>query len=511
MAVSCFLWSPLVILSFFSSPGWESWDVEHQPVIPDGMPFLVGDDVRFEDGPGAPRACTVVNRWLRGLPSSGAPAPKSWAYYARVVKAWMEFCAGRGAELFDSRERLKDVLGAYAEYRAAGPLEARFAASTWGQAMSILGLFYRWAMAEGFASAEPFTYRTARAMFDGTGREVRRNLAVRRTPKPHVTIKYLEPAFSVLFLRALRGLLPDGSVDSQFQGRELARNAAVARLALATGLRLQEFTYLLVFELPALPRVRTGAPIPFPVPAGVAKGRKFRTTWVDYDALAEVHQYMALEHDATVGGSSWRPPARWGEPLLVTEPDARGGRLNGIRTAWHVLTPGERRRLIAPGGGTCLLAAKAGGGAFTAWPSVFTRTSTRIRTRFEPRFPQVNPHRLRHSFSMTTLERLVEGHYRQAAQLAADTATGGGPDAALALYLTKADPLMVLRDLLGHSTAVTTEAYLRRLDTTRIYADAYTRAGVAAGLAGESVDEQAAQREADAEFDDDRDGIGGGR
>jgi integrase len=128
---------------------------------------------------------------------------------------------------------------------------------------------------------------------------------------------------------------------------------------------------------------------------------------------------------------------------------------------------------------------------------VFTRISSRVRTRFEPRFPQVNPHRLRHSFAMGTLERLVDGHYRQAAQLAADTATGAGPDAALALYLTKADPLMVLRDLLGHSSAVTTEAYLRRLDTTRIYADAYARAGIAAGPA----DEQAARREADTEFD----------
>jgi len=304
VVVLCFLRSPFVILSFFSSLGWESWDVEYRPVIPEGMPFLVGDDVRFEDGPGAQRACAVVNRWLRGLPSSGAPAPKSWAYYARAVKAWMEFCSGRGVALFDSRERLKDVLGAYAEYRAAGPLEARFAASTWGQAMSILGLFYRWAMAEGFASAEPFTYGTARAMFDGTHREVRRNLAVRRTPKPHVTIKYLESSFSELFLRALRGLSPDGSADPRFHGRELARNAAVARLALATGMRLQEFTYLLTFELPPLPRVRTQAPIPFPVPAGVAKGRKFRTTWVDYDALAEIHQYVALDRDATVGGSS---------------------------------------------------------------------------------------------------------------------------------------------------------------------------------------------------------------
>jgi len=75
------------------------------------------------------------------------------------------------------------------------------------------------------------------------------------------------------------------------------------------------------------------------------------------------------------------------------------------------------------------------------------------------------------------------------------TDAGAGPDAALALYLAKADPMMVLRDLLGHSSVVTTEAYLRRLDMTRIYADAYERAGGQAGLTG-----AAAQREADEEF-----------
>ena len=45
--------------------------------------------------------------------------------------------------------------------------------------MSILSLFYRWAIDEGYASAEPFTYRSARALFAGTGREVKVNLAVR--------------------------------------------------------------------------------------------------------------------------------------------------------------------------------------------------------------------------------------------------------------------------------------------------------------------------------------------
>ncbi|MEV6675117.1 site-specific integrase [Streptomyces sp. NPDC051162] len=291
--------------------------------------MLVDDDLRFEDGPTAPRPAAVVNRWLRELPASGAPAPSSWENYARVLKAWAEFLAEHGVGLFDSRERLKAGLSRYAEHRAAGPAEARFAATTWGQHMSILALFYRWAMAEDYASAEPFTYRSARALFAGTGREVRVNLAVRRTPKPHVTIKYLEPDFTELFRKGLRGLAPDGSQDTGFHGRELTRNAAIGDLALATGLRLQEFTHLLPWEIPALPPEPTAAPIPFPVPAGITKGKKFRTTWTSYEALAGLHDYLALDRAATAEGSGWRPPRRWGEPLMVTKPITVAGRSTG--------------------------------------------------------------------------------------------------------------------------------------------------------------------------------------
>src|SRR6266511_2242033 len=240
--------------------------------------------------------------------------------------------------------------------------------------------------------------------------------------------------FARLLMLGLAGLRPDGTGDEAYRGRELARNAAVGRLALATGLRRQEFTFLLAVEIPALPARRAQMPIPFPVPAGVTKGRKFRTTWVSCEALAGVHGYLRLGRPLACEGSRWRPPAAWGEPLLVEQADAVGGLVNGRRVRWAVLRPLERRRLVAADGGSMLLAVRGDGGPFTAWASVLHRTAERIRQRFEPRFPQVWPHRLRHSFAMRTLELLVSGYYAQAAALVRDT------DAEPLLFSTWARP-----------------------------------------------------------------------
>jgi hypothetical protein len=60
-----FLLSALVIPNFFSSVGWESWSLQRRPLLPERMPVLIDDDLRFETGPGAPRPVTAVNRWLR--------------------------------------------------------------------------------------------------------------------------------------------------------------------------------------------------------------------------------------------------------------------------------------------------------------------------------------------------------------------------------------------------------------------------------------------------------------
>ncbi|MFF7636018.1 hypothetical protein ACFZB9_23165 [Kitasatospora sp. NPDC008050] len=65
-------------LVFFKPDGWETWELEHEPVIPEQMPILVDNDLRFEDGPALPRPLAAVNRWLRELPLNGCPEPGSW-------------------------------------------------------------------------------------------------------------------------------------------------------------------------------------------------------------------------------------------------------------------------------------------------------------------------------------------------------------------------------------------------------------------------------------------------
>ena len=116
----------------------------------------------------------------------------------------------------------------------------------------------------------------------------------------------------------------------------------MAEFVLASGLRRQEFTHLTIYEVPALPRRCSLVPVLFPLSRAITKGSKARTTWVSYDALARMHQYINLDRAASAEGFVWQPPSRLGEALVVEAPDWEGATIDGHRRPWRNLTPAER-------------------------------------------------------------------------------------------------------------------------------------------------------------------------
>jgi hypothetical protein len=184
--------------------------------------------------------------------------------------------------VFSSRQELVAALGTYADRRLSGPLDERLVSSPWELQVTALSRFYSWAVSEGLTSAVPFTQAVGMRMVDGRLVQGERNLARLRRPKPHMKIQHLEGDFAELFCHGLAGLGPGGLEDEGFRGRFPGRNEAMGGLVLGTGMRRREFSHLLVHEVPPLPAEPTEVPIPWAVPELAAKGRKFRTTWIDY-------------------------------------------------------------------------------------------------------------------------------------------------------------------------------------------------------------------------------------
>jgi len=108
------------------------------------------------------------------------------------------------------------------------------------------------------------------------------------------------------------------------------------------------------------------------------------------------------------------------------------------------------------------------------WSGVFAHATKRCRA-FEPGFPRVTPHTLRHAFAVHTLRRLVSQTVRRVREHEDDPALD-----VLAGYWRVHDPLLALRDLLGHASVTTTQVYLHAIDPTRLLAsvDEELEAGV---------------------------------
>jgi site-specific recombinase XerD len=418
--------------------------------IPAGMPVVLADDGR---------PISVLNRWLRSLPTRGGRSPNTWAGYAKDAVIWQRHLDEHGVDLFADRRALRDALETlYVCFRIDRAVEDRWSPATWNRLVAAIDNFYNWAVEEELATSLPFSYSWARNPH--TGQRVRRNLATERNARRHATIRWLGDEQYELFRDVgMLGLGPDGTPCQDFSGRNGARNGAFADLLWGSGVRVQEASHLLVFELPELP---TGSPVfvDFPLPPSICKGGVGRTTWLPLGALRRVHRYVTFERGVVAARSRWHPR----DAMEVTDAGAKGGRVEGKTVRWAQLGPVDRRRLVMPDGGSPLLMLTSAGSPMTDWEEVFTAASVRCR-RFDSSFPaKVHPHMLRHSFAVHALAWLQ----REAARIAIKNLKAGDAGV-LAQYQKTLDPLIALRDLLGHSSVSTTQVYLQLKDSSRLW------------------------------------------
>ncbi|MFU8946209.1 tyrosine-type recombinase/integrase [Mycetocola zhadangensis] len=429
-------------------------------LLPEGLPIVFND--AFEP-------IEPFNSWLRSLRKRGCKSPKTWRGYADDLLAWGEFLDSRRQELLGPTEELENALADYRHLRlkgTPGDVSKLLGPSAWNRAVAALDNFYSWALDEKRIEAKPFRYRQTRVTSGNqAGRQIRKNLATARTGSAFATTRFLEPDFADMFVNVgLGGSKPEGGADGKFRGRLGTRNRALGMLVRSSGLRRQEFSNLLTWEVPTSPGPFSDH-VAFPVPHSIAKGGRPRTTWSTPEALDAVASYVQLERSIAVDGSAWMPTT----PLFVESADSQGGTVNGHRVLWANLSIDQRRQLVAPSGGSALLFTQAGGAPVKEenWRYVFNEAVERCRA-FSARFPAVTPHMLRHTFAMETLNTLTLNAMSRADRLARVS----GADPTLMAILRRNDPLLILRDLLGHQFLSSTMIYLAFQDPATFVTDA---------------------------------------
>jgi integrase len=408
-----------------------------------------------------------LDRFFLDLPLNGVRSPHSLRAYGYDVVVWLRFLAeARGKTVWSA-----DHADVAAFHRARRRADAgfRISAASWNRAVAALEKLYRWAELEGLLASTPFTHREVWQRSHGghRARVAARNDAYERAAKPS-DVRFISlEEYRVFRDIGLRGLTVAGAERPGARDRNGARNALFAELLVMTGLRLEEASFLLAFELAALfsgtSRRRQAW---LQLPPALTKGDRGRSVLLPRRLLQQIAAYARVERAVAVAKfaarSVWRAIDR---PIFIRRPalGALGVALcAGGMIPIEALTPDERGRLVicaddgAPQEAAAFWLTEIGQPVQpNSWEAIFARASRRCTEAGMA--IRVSPHQLRHSFAVHMLSMLIQKHLRDAA---IDPAT---PMEGYRRLL--GDPLQQVQRLLGHASLTTTYLYLDHIAT----------------------------------------------
>ncbi|WP_460348663.1 hypothetical protein [Actinoallomurus acanthiterrae] len=437
--------------------GFDALAVLEHRTLPDGLPLIVD---------GRMRPVEPLCAWFRSLAYEGKQ-PETLKSYAYIVRRLAVFLAGRGTDVLGATEadlvayrRSRTELG---ERPVDGP--------TWDKEAVVINGFYGYLLDCGFVRRRPFRLvgkgQTRSSLQSGT----RRNMDIR-----HMTVE------QYLFFRdvGFGGQLPDGSVDEAFRGWAPNRARAGLELALLTGMRLQEWSTLLLPELGEGIR-RPGELATFDLQK-CAKYEIAREVYVPPAALDMVDHFVLLERPEIVEASARVLARRHRELFVVSKVDHDQGRLHGVFEGRHrrmlmsAMPPSLRRRTVRETDlGLEPLAVFVGHGGQMLGPSSWDRIRTDAWRRMRahaghpaaPTLPR-KPwrfHDARHTFALQLLKYLQRLRIEQAL-------TQDQPRRLATLPEHHAlNPVLTVQRRLGHLRTSSTYEYLRYSEDPMNYVD----------------------------------------
>lgn len=376
-------------------------------------------------------------------------AHDSRSSYATDLKLYLSFLESQG---LDWRHATAEDFTNYEYWRRRDPRNARrVSGAKFSRELAACGRFYSWQVRRGVVSSSPVERADVQNRSgDRSSRAVLQPRNVRS-----VKVKWLTPrAYRRWRDVGLGGYLADGTRQSNWRGRNDARNMAMADFLWATGLRLREGATPLLRELP----IAAGQEkfVRGRLSSAVAKGSG-REYWVSQAALRRIDSYRRTTRQDAVRRAQQN--GRYNEIVgkLMLEGLTDNGELTvrdgsgNINKFWlDQLDASQRLKLFRETDAgleplQLWLTESGQPMPYLTWEAVFAAANRRCKGNDVD--IRCHPHMLRHSFALRMLVTLFH---------VLDRRLGLTPEERREYRHIFGDPWVLVQTMLGHASLTTT-------------------------------------------------------
>lgn len=366
-------------------------------------PFLVDDNGRLH---------SAVNRFFASarMRSRSAGTNRRYAY---ALRSWIAFLAGRREEWNEATEESILTFMNWRLYDPANP--SRVTGASWAVDLAAIAVFYEWAVRHLKGPNLGFELGAAQHPDYPSRLGLTNPYSYRAASVRNADVRWLSPSAYRLWRNVgLLGLTVEGKERVRWRPRAQARDAAFVDGLYSSGLRLGEWSSMLLTELDAHDARLSGRRYATRVVSQAAtKTQRRRTYWAGVEALNAVSVYQDTERAEAVrrgqeAGIYERIANAFivegevpSKRLLILRP-ANGGAL--LRVSVDSLTPEDRLRLLVRDGESLApaqvwLNEDGSPRSKRSWYAAFARANRRVEQAGISNLA-CHPHMLRHSFAL---------------------------------------------------------------------------------------------------------------